>query len=225
MRVSVIIPVFNGADRLAEAVASARAQLRSGDEIIIVDDGSTDDTAGVIASFGAAVVSFRQDNAGPAAARNHGLRKAIGNVIAFLDHDDLWAPHRQTAMLEALHADETADVVVGKVKTVIDADAPQPLADDPRFATIHQLWLLQTLLIRRVVFDRIGGFDERLRHASDTDWMMRTRDAGIRILEIDELVTIYRLHSANMSRNVAASRDFLLQAFKAALDRRRQWRG
>ena len=92
MPVSVIIPVFNGADRLAEAAASVQAQLRAGDEIIIVDDGSTDDTARVIASFGEAVVSFRQDNAGPAAARNYGLRKANGNLIAFLDHDDLWAP-------------------------------------------------------------------------------------------------------------------------------------
>ena len=221
MRVSVIIPVFNGADRLAEAVASARAQLRSGDEIIIVDDGSTDDTAGVIASFGAAVVSFRQDNAGPAAARNHGLRKAIGNVIAFLDHDDLWAPHRQTAMLEALHADETADVVVGKVKTVIDADAPQPLADDPRFAPGYRPWHLPALLIRRAVFDRIGGFEERLRHAEDVDWLMRAREGGARFLQIDQFTNHYRLHSTNMSRNVGASRDFLLQAFKAALDRRR----
>jgi glycosyltransferase involved in cell wall biosynthesis len=222
MRVSVIIPVFNGADRLAQAVASVRPQLRPGDEIIIVDDGSTDDTAGVIASFGAAVVSFRQENAGPAAARNRGLREAVGNVIAFLDHDDLWPPRRQTAMLDALHADETADIVVGKVQTVVDSGAAQLSADDPRCARIYQPWLLQTLLIRRAVFDRIGGFDERLRRAEDADWMMRARDAGIRFLKIDELATIYRLHSTNTTRNVAASRDSLLQAFKAALDRRRR---
>jgi glycosyltransferase involved in cell wall biosynthesis len=218
----VIIPVFNGADRLAEAVASVRPQIRSGDEIIIVDDGSTDDTARVIASFGGAVESFCQDNAGPAAARNHGLRKANGNVIAFLDHDDLWAADRQTAMLEALHADETADIVVGKMKTIIDLSAPRPLADDARFAPGYRPWHLPSLLIRRAVFDRIGGFEEQLRHAEDVDWMMRAREGGARFLRIDQFTNYYRLHSTNMSRNVGASRDFLLQAFKGALDRGRQ---
>jgi glycosyltransferase involved in cell wall biosynthesis len=221
LRVSVIIPVFNGADRLAEAVASVRPQLHSGDEIIIVDDGSTDDTAGVIASFGAAVESFRQDNAGPAAARNHGLRKATGDVIAFLDHDDLWAPHRQTAMLEALEADETADIVAGKVKTIVETSAPAPLADQSRFAPGYRPWHLPSLLIRRAVFNRIGGFEERLRHAEDADWLMRAREGGARFLQIDQFTTYYRMHSTNMSRNVGASRDFLLQAFRAALDRRR----
>jgi glycosyltransferase involved in cell wall biosynthesis len=221
MRVSVIIPVLNGADRLGQAVASVRRQLCTGDEIIIVDDGSTDDTPAVIADFGAAVLSFRQDNAGPATARNRGLREATGDVIAFIDHDDLWAPGRQTAMLAALRADPTADIVVGKVQTVVDSGTAQLSPDDRRSAIIHQPWLLQTLLIRRIVFDRIGHFDERLRHASDADWMMRARDTGVRIVEIDDLVAIYHLHSTNMSRNVAVSRDFLLQALKAALDRRR----
>jgi glycosyltransferase involved in cell wall biosynthesis len=221
MRVSVIIPVLNGADRLGQAVASVRRQLCTGDEIIIVDDGSTDDTPAVIADFGAAVLSFRQDNAGPATARNRGLREATGDVIAFIDHDDLWAPGRQTAMLAALRADPTADIVVGKVQTVVDSGTAQPIAGNPRFAAGHRPWLLPALLVRRVVFDRIGGFDERLRHAEDADWLMRAREAGTRFLQIDQVTNYNRLHSTNMSRNVAASRDFLLQALKAALDRRR----
>jgi glycosyltransferase involved in cell wall biosynthesis len=221
MRVSVIIPVFNGADRLAEAVASVRGEVEAGDEIIIVDDGSTDGTADLIASLGRDIVSIRQDNAGHPAARNVALRRARGDVIAFLDHDDIWPPGRQAPLLAALDADETVDIAVGRVRIVTDTHIPSPSADNMRYVTTHRPWHLDSLLLRRSVFDRVGQFDERLRNASDADWTMRAREAGVTYKAIDEVTVFYRLHATNLSRNVSDSRAFLLQALKSAMDRRR----
>jgi glycosyltransferase involved in cell wall biosynthesis len=221
MPTSVIIPVFNGVDGLADAVASIRPQLCEGDELIIVDDGSTDGTADLIAGLGSGIVCIRQDNAGNAAARNTALRQAKGEFIAFLDHDDLWTEHRQQVLTEVLAADPSADVAVGRVDIAVAAGLPQPAVDHPRYVATHRPWQLDALLIRRDAFDRVGLFDERLRNAADADWFMRAREAGLKFVEIDQVTVIYRLHSKNLSRNVGDSREFLLQVFKSAIDRRR----
>jgi glycosyltransferase involved in cell wall biosynthesis len=221
MRVSVIIPVFNGADRLAAAVASVRPQLRDGDEIIIVDDGSSDATPAVIAALGAGVTALRQGNAGNAAARNAGLRRASGEAIAFLDHDDLWTPHRQAALLAALHADASVDIAAGRVDIAVDAAMAPPAPDNPRYATVHRPWHLDALLIRRAVFDRVGGFDESLRQAVDADWFLRAREAGTRFQAIDLVTVRYRLHAANLSRDVDGGRGDLLRALHGGIVRRR----
>jgi glycosyltransferase involved in cell wall biosynthesis len=221
MRTSVIIPVFNGEDRLAEAVASVRPELGDGDEIVVVDDGSTDGTADLIASLGADIVSLRRDNGGPAAARNSGLQCAVGDVIAFLDHDDLWAPQRHPRLVQALRDDDAVDIAMGRMKIIVDTQGPAPSADNPRYAANHCPWHLGSLLIRRRVFDRVGTFDERLRNAEDADWYMRAREAGVLFQAIDHVTVFYRLHACNTSRDVDASKRFLLQTLKNALDRRR----
>jgi glycosyltransferase involved in cell wall biosynthesis len=221
MRVSVIIPVFNGADRLPDGVASVRPQLRDGDELIIVDDGSTDGTPEVIAGLGGGVTAVRQANAGNAAARNTGLRHATGEAIAFLDHDDVWPPRRQAALLAALRADPAVGIVAGRVQIAVTAGMAQPAPDDPRYATAHRPWQLGASLIRRVVFDRVGRFDEKLRRAVDADWFMRAREAGIRFQPIDTVTVTYWLHASNISRDVAGSRGDLLLALQGAIGRRR----
>ncbi|HEX4375850.1 MAG TPA: glycosyltransferase [Steroidobacteraceae bacterium] len=221
MRVSVIIPVFNGANRLADAVASVRPQLRDGDELIIVDDGSTDDTPDVIAGFGHGVTWMRQDNAGNAAARNAGLRRATGEAVAFLDHDDVWAPHRQAALLAALLANSGVGIVVGRVDVTVESRSTHSVLNGPRHATTHRPWHLDALLIRREVFELVGMFDESLRRAVDADWFMRVREAGVQFHQIDEVTVTYRLHESNISRDVASSRRDLLLTLKGAIDRRR----
>jgi glycosyltransferase involved in cell wall biosynthesis len=102
MTVTVVIPTFNRAAMLADAVRSALAQTRPADEIIIVDDGSTDDTRTVVASFGTSVRCLRQENRGVSAARNAGIEAARGRLIAFLDSDDLWHPFKLEIELEVL---------------------------------------------------------------------------------------------------------------------------
>jgi glycosyltransferase involved in cell wall biosynthesis len=100
--VSVIIPTYNRGALLVEAVESALAQRRPPDEILVVDDGSRDDTAARMAAYGERVRYVRQANAGPSAARNHGFRLARGEYLALLDSDDLWTPDRLERQLEVL---------------------------------------------------------------------------------------------------------------------------
>ncbi len=114
--VSVIIPAYNAAQFLREAVASVRAQGYSPIEIVIVDDGSTDNTAETIRSLGEGIRYVRQANAGPAAARNRGLAEARGEWVAFLDGDDLWPADKLRVQAARLEADPSLDVVLGRVQ-------------------------------------------------------------------------------------------------------------
>ena len=108
--VSCIIPVFNGARFLGEAVDSILAQTYRPCEVIVVDDGSTDATGDVIAGYGERVVAVRQPNRGEAAARNAGVRAARGALVAFLDADDLWGPEKLTRQAAKLGEDPRIDL-------------------------------------------------------------------------------------------------------------------
>ena len=135
MFISVIIPVHNGQKFLRESVKSILAQGHDPLEIIVVDDGSTDDTPAVIESLGDRVRTVRLDqNCGPATARNVGIGGARGSVIGFLDVDDLWPPGRLAAMIEPLKADPECSVVKGyaRVCHTLDPDANPQALSPPR---------------------------------------------------------------------------------------------
>ena len=133
--VSCIIPVYNGADFLAEAVTSVLAQRHPALEVVVVDDGSTDDTPRVAASFGERVRYVRQDNAGPAVARNTGLAKTRGELVAFLDADDRWHETKLARQAAVLEAQPELDYLVALVQNfwsdVAEAEREQ-VRDHPR---------------------------------------------------------------------------------------------
>src|SRR5215213_6400356 len=108
--VAAIIPVYNGASQIQRSIESVLAQTRQVDEVIVIDDGSTDQTADVVRSYGDRVRLLQQKNAGVAAARNHGMREARSQWIAFLDHDDAWLPEKIEEQLGALEAKPEARV-------------------------------------------------------------------------------------------------------------------
>jgi len=219
MRISAIIPVYNGARFLADAVSSVQGQTRPADEVIIVDDGSTDETPAVIAGFGAAVRALRQENAGPAAARNAGLREATGDAIAFLDHDDLWPAERLALMADAFAADPAADIVCGMVEV---RDLGSGSINEARHPTLLCMpWSFPALLIRRQAFETVGELNVRQRHAEDVDWYCRARDCGLRYVMIPEVSLIHRRHGSNMTRAVEEMQQEFLRAMKLKLDRRR----
>lgn len=222
MKVSVIIAVYNGADRLRDAIASVQAQDLSPFEIIVVDDGSTDETPALIAEYGDAIRSFRQDHAGLSAAHNFALRQVRGEVIAFLDHDDLWPPHALATLANSLQSDRAIDIAVGRI--AMQYERRDSLSRDMRARLLetHRPYMMQSLLIRRHVFDRIGYFDQRLTHGMDVDWYMRARDHGINFRPVSDVTVIYRIHEANMTRDIHAATQGLLGAFKNSLDRRRK---
>jgi glycosyltransferase involved in cell wall biosynthesis len=224
MKISAIIAVYNGADRLREAIASIQAQDFAPSEIIVVDDGSTDATPDVIRSYGTAVRAFRKEHGGLSAAHNFALRQATGEAIAFLDHDDLWTPHCLSSLMGLLQSDPAIDIASGKVEMRYERSVPPSPEMQRCLVETNRPFMMHSLLIRREMFDRIGGFDERLTHAMDVDWYMRARDHGARFGLVDRVTMIYRMHETNMTRDLYATTQGILSAFKTSLDRRRMAR-
>jgi hypothetical protein len=218
--VSVIIPTFNAGRLLAHAIESVVQQQYAPLEIIVVDDGSTDDSAAIIAALPHDVRYLVQDNAGPAAARNRGVREATGEVIAFCDADDLWAPGMLAALVDMLLADETIDVARGhaQVTQLTAAGQPGVPIGSPHEAYPHYIG---AAVYRRRVFEQVGAFDERLRFGEDSDWAQRASETGAHTVRLD-LVTLYvRRHEMNMTRGRSHVELGTLRVFKQMLDRQR----
>ncbi|HNG94415.1 MAG TPA: glycosyltransferase family A protein [Acidobacteriota bacterium] len=217
--VSVIVPVYNAAPYLAEALTSLQSQSLKPFEIIVVDDGSTDDSATIAQSF-AGVRLIQQLNSGPAAARNTGINVAQGTVIGFLDADDLWPVDKLETQLGVLDANPEAEIVVGQIQLWRLMDATSR-----HFEPFSEPWTsvnVGSVLIRRSVFDRVGLFDSNLRQSEDVDWFVRTREQGIKLVTHPEITLFYRIHTANLTSDKAARDQYLLTAVKRSLDRRRK---
>lgn len=223
--VSVVIPVFNGERFLREAVQSVLAQNYAPVEIIIVDDGSTDGTATVARSFPETVCYLHQANKGPAAARNRGIERAQGSLIAFADADDLWPAVKLELHLPYLIREPTIEIVMGRIQQVllsksVTGQIQANEIGEPVFSVN-----LGSAVIRRSVFERVGLFDETMRYSEDVDWFMRARESGAAITTIDAVTLFYRQHEQNMTRGKSPSELNVLKALKRSLDRRRERTG
>lgn len=184
--VSVIIPTYNCADRLIQALHSAASQTLAHRrmEVIVVDDGSTDQTGESVAAFACGsdinLRYVRQENAGPAAARNHGMRFARGEAIAFLDADDVWFPAKLARQLPLLEAS------VGLVycnNIFVDASG-LPIPDHPRHIGLHRgdaqlalfcdsFLLASAVCMQRACIERVGYFNEALQVGEDYEYFLR----------------------------------------------------
>lgn len=195
---SVIMPVYNGAAFLAEAVASIAAQAYQPLELIVVDDGSTDETAAVVQTLGGTVQYRYQTNQGPAAARNVGLALAQGDLIAFLDVDDLWPVDKLAQQMACLQANPATQVVWGQ--TLL---RPYQQADEAAFPPLPPNWMpvLGSLLCRKAVFAQIGGFDPTMRFGEDMDWFIRLRERQVVIEKSSALGLLYRVRPGSMTYN------------------------
>jgi glycosyltransferase involved in cell wall biosynthesis len=216
--VSVVIPVFNGERFLREAVQSVLDQQYSPLEIVVVDDGSTDNTAIVARDLPEPVRYLHQTNQGPAAARNRGIEQAQGSLIAFADADDLWPAGKLESQLPLLIKDPQIDIVLGRIQQVILSEAHE-------FGETAFSVNLGSAVIRKSVFERIGLFDETMRYSEDVDWFMRARESGAAIVTIDAVTLLYRQHEQNMTRGKSTAELNVLKALKKSLDRRRERTG
>jgi len=220
--ISVIVPVYNGARFLCEAVESILYQRYNPLEVIIVDDGSTDDTAKVAASMGEDIRYIYQSNSGPASARNTGLKMARGEIIGFLDADDLWPDNKLNIQLNRLIEDPALDVVMGRIQYIKMPGAPDInikfRGPENILANVH----LGSGLFKKSVFDRVGMFDESLLHWEDHDWFLRARELDVSITILKEITLYYRVHAQNMSHNENLGKKYMFKALKKSLDRRRK---
>jgi hypothetical protein len=218
--ISVVIPVYNGAEFLHEAIASVLAQNYSALEIIVVDDGSHDDIETAVRALPIDIRFFRQDNKGPASARNRGIRDASGDFVAFLDVDDLWPAGNLDSLLREI--EETgADVVIGRgqMAQMRAAGRDYDLVGDPSQSFPYYIG---SALYRRDVFTRNGLFDADMRFGEDTDWYKRAEESGLSVVRVEQTSLIVRRHPGNMTRGKTMVELAVLRVAKKALDRRRQ---
>ena len=209
---SVIIPVFNGERYLSEAVESILQQDYPAIEIIVVDDGSKDQTRAIALGLEHAVTYIHQANAGPPAARNTGLAAAKGVFIGFLDVDDLWPAGKATSQLAILREDPSLDVVLGQTQVF------SSVGEDHGSRFFLQVGCG---LYRRRAFDRVGLFRPESRLSDDVDWFTRAREAGLNLKVTDDMTLLYRVHDANITWGTDAHDLDYLGILKRSLDRRR----
>jgi glycosyltransferase involved in cell wall biosynthesis len=217
--VSVIIPAFNAQDTIERALVSTLAQDYDPFEVIVVDDGSTDETGSVAARV-EGVRCLTQDNAGPSAARNRGVEAAAGEFLAFVDADDEVPPTKLSAQVGYLLEHPDIGCVLGRQEVELEGGgAPEWIGRDPVFNDFAGVPLM-SLVCRRDTFQELGGFDPALRIAEDRDLLVRMRERQIGIAVVPEVVLRRRFHGANLTFDRPQSHP-LMQSLKDKLDRAR----
>lgn len=223
--VSVILPVFNGEKYLAEAIESVLSQRYAPVEIIVVDDGSSDGSAKIAAQYKDHVRYFYQSHAGPAAARNLGIRQSSGQVIAFIDSDDIWPPDKLRKQIQCLEMFPEADVIQGVVRRIFLSEMKKSFSDESSLDLMFLYSNLGSMIMRRAVFERIGFFNESLPFHEDTDFWIRIRESQLLVAVQKTIALIYRIHGRNMSLGKGFKEAGLLAILQRSLERRRNKHG
>ena len=220
--VGVVIPARNAAEYLAEALESVLSQGDGVTDVVVVDDGSEDETAAVARRVGPRIAYVRQDPLGPAAARNRGVRSLSTELVAFLDADDLWTDGSLQARLEVIRTQPDIGGVFGHMEQFVSDRLSEQerrrLAFDPR---PQPGWASGAMLARRELFERIGPFPEHRRGGDFIEWFLAARRAGVEFAMVDTVVLRRRLHDRNLSRLEPQINYDYLRIVRAELTRRR----
>lgn len=217
----MIIPLYQGERFIAEAVGSALGQEERPAEIIVIDDGSTD-AGPEIARGIPGVLCLGQSNRGPAAARNAGVSAASGDLIAFLDQDDLLRPAALRRHRETLAATPEARLSVCKQRIgLLPGESLPPWQRAEHVGADVLAWTPSCVCCRREVFQELGLFDERLKATSDMEWFRALRARPLPFAEIPETLVDRRVHAQAQSGDAATyHREMLQFARRAALANR-----
>lgn len=209
---SIVIPAFQAAQTIGAALASAAAQTRPALEILVCDDGSTDDLEGALAPWLDRVVLLRKENGGAASARNLGTRAARGDFVTFLDADDTYEPRRLEALAGLAAARPELDILVTDAylesggRRIGRFAETTPFADEgQRTAILRSCFVGGWPAVRRSVLLAAGGFDETLRIAHDWDCWIRLVIEGARAGYVDEPLMTYRLDAGGLTSDRRAS--------------------
>jgi glycosyltransferase involved in cell wall biosynthesis len=218
--VSVITPVYNGERFLEAALKSLFAQDYPAFESIVVDDGSTDGSAAVARSF-PQVTYIHQENRGRGAACNTGAEAARGELIAWLDSDDVFPPDKLSIQAGFLADHSEVAGVLGRQRIMLeDFEAPEWMKEDADRSVSSEVPFV-SLMVRAAALAAAGGFDPSFRYAEDRDLLVRLRETGATIEVLDEVVLYRRYHGTNMVLLDRPQSHPLLRSLKAKVDRSR----
>lgn len=219
---SVIIPAYNEEKKyLREAIQSIFEDSFDSFEVIVVDDGSTDNTAAVVKAF-PAVKYVYQENQGDAAARNKGVSVSRGGIIAFLDSDDIWLPGRFARSYDYLSNHPDVVYLLGQAIMFLEEGYARP-------AFIKPEWLEQpvdsaatnVLTARRKCFDLVGPFNPAYRKNSDTEWLLRANEANVKMISLPFPVIKRRIHDENLSHTTIEDfRRVVFQMMRESIQRK-----
>ncbi|UXX80814.1 glycosyltransferase [Reichenbachiella carrageenanivorans] len=221
--ISIIIPCYNAEEHLASAIQSIIDLEIENLEIIVVDDGSTDNSITIARSFDK-IQLISQANSGPAAARNRGIEAASGDIIGFLDADDLYPDQKIKIQLDYLRKNPDTEIVSGRIQCFGDQS-------DHMYIKIYEDAAQKTMLnfhvganlYRKNVFDKIGGFDVDLRYAEDVDHWFKIVEQGINYHFLSEVTLLHRRHHNNMTNvSQGIQNPYFIRAIKKSMDRRKK---
>lgn len=222
--ISVLIPAYNAESYIAEAIGSVLCQTYQDIEIIVVDDGSTDLTPSIVESFAARRVQYhRQPNSGAAAARNRGVRVSRGDFLAFLDADDVWTERKLELQRREFEKDASLEAVFGMMQQVFQKDWREKTSES-NFSTDEFLkgYTQATMLIKRGAFLRIGMFSEENTVGEFVDWLLRAKEADLRMKLLPDLFLRRRIHGANLGIRHRSEINDYVKILKKSIDRRRK---
>ena len=219
MKISVVIPVRNTERYLAESIESVLGQTRPAEQVVVVDDGATDQTPAILEKFVPRILVVRQAHLGSACALNAGIARATGDHIAFHDADDIWLPGKLMKQCAMLSNEPALDAGFCMVRQFVSPDWLGEMSDDvarhhdqPGIAKI-------AMLIRRHAFERIGPFDEAYRTIDFLDWYGRAVTLGLCMNTLPEVLVLRRVHASNTGLlQRAAQREENLRSLKSKLN-------
>ncbi len=225
--ISVIVPVFNGAPYIRQALNSILRQTFSPCEVLVVDDGSTDETPSILRDFGNLITVLTQTNRGLPAARNRALDVAHGEYIAFLDADDLWSPTFLATVVEAITAQPPTVVGICTGWMYTDRDGnplPHTRRHSDRPVDVYTLlqggqFPVHATLTRKTAIDQAGRFDEAQRALEDWDLWLRLTVSGSTFATVQQHLALYRLHGESMSGDPDRMRQGRLRALEKLFGR------
>lgn len=218
--VSVIVPVYNGEAFIREAINNILSQKYPSLEIIIINDGSTDKSEEIINTLDIDMRYFRQENSGPSAARNKGIKDATGEYIAFLDVDDLWPENNLNLLVDILNNNPDLLVVHGYAQ-LLEKDKDSGTYDYAGNPKESFPGYIGAGLYRKEAFSIVGLYDEFMKFGEDADWFKRAGELNIKMKKLEEVTLYVRRHENNMTKGKNLVELNALKVFKKSLDRTR----
>ena len=224
---SVVIAGYQAADTIGEAVESALAQTYPALEIIVSDDGSTDDLDGALEPFGSRLTTLRREHGGVAAAKNAGAFAASGDFIAFLDADDAFLPDRLDTLATFASLRPDLDLLTTDALVEVDGAVVRRAyhggwrfaVDDQRLAILERNFVFPHTAVRRTTFAAAGGFDPSFPWVSDWELWLRLVLDGSQVGLVDAPLSRYRVHEASRSANLAGHLRGIVQTLDKAATR------